>query len=39
MPWFDEQAKTVIQIIARGVEFAGAVIIGLLPSKRQSRRR
>ncbi len=29
MPWFDEQAKTIIQIIARGVEFAAAVIIAL----------
>ncbi len=26
-PWFDEQAKIVIQTIARGVEFAAAVII------------
>ncbi len=29
MPWFDEQAKTIIQFIARGVEFAAAVIIAL----------
>ncbi len=28
-PWFDEQAKYIIQIIARGVEFAAAVIIAL----------
>jgi uncharacterized membrane protein len=29
MIWFDEQAKTIIQLIARGVEFAAAVIIAL----------
>jgi uncharacterized membrane protein len=29
MVWFDEQAKTIIQLIARGVEFAAAVIIAL----------
>ena len=28
-PWFDEQAKYIIQAVARGVEFAAAVIIGL----------
>ena len=28
-PWFDEQAKFIIQTIARGVEFAAAVIIAL----------
>jgi uncharacterized membrane protein len=28
-PWFDEQAKYVIQTIARGVEFAAAVIIAI----------
>jgi uncharacterized membrane protein len=28
-PWFDEQAKYLIQTIARGVEFAAAVIIGV----------
>jgi uncharacterized membrane protein len=28
-PWFDEQAKYIIQTIARGVEFAAAVIIAL----------
>ncbi len=29
MPWFDEQAKSIIQAIARGVEFAAALIIAL----------
>jgi uncharacterized membrane protein len=29
MVWFYEQAKTIIQLIARGVEFAAAVIIAL----------
>ena len=28
-PWFDEQAKYIIQSVARGVEFAAAVIIAL----------
>jgi uncharacterized membrane protein len=28
-PWLDEQAKYVIQTIARGVEFAAAVIIAI----------
>lgn len=27
--WLDEEAKIIIQIIARGVEFAAAVIIGI----------
>jgi len=29
MLWFDEQAKTIIHLIARGVEFAAAVIIAI----------
>lgn len=28
-PWFDEQAKYIIESVARGVEFAAAVIIAL----------
>ncbi len=28
-PWFDEHAKYIIQTIARGVEFAAAVIIAV----------
>ncbi len=28
-PWFDAEAKQIIQVIARGVEFAAAVIIAL----------
>jgi uncharacterized membrane protein len=28
-PWLDEQAKYVIQTIARGVEFAAAVIVAI----------
>jgi hypothetical protein len=29
MAWLDQEAKYVIEVIARGVEFAAAVVIGL----------